>query len=160
LDRVEGRGTYDDDDETIQTVTVHARHGHVAGDLVTTRTITYTGAGGLTPAPSICQINWVYDTNSVTGKTVYTPSGTCPAVVTPTLAGFTANTAVVPAWAPGTTEKRPADTAVTVKYAAETAALPVTGSRDAWSVSLIALGALLVGLALTVVARRMPTRSR
>ncbi|MDR0849417.1 MAG: hypothetical protein LBN10_10360, partial [Propionibacteriaceae bacterium] len=70
---------------------------HVYGTLQTTRTITYTGAGDLTPTEVVQTVVWTTDTNLGTGVTTYTTTDSYPAVASPAIAGYAVDQAIVAA---------------------------------------------------------------
>ena len=113
---------YDFDDAADQTIRVHLSHGVDNGDLTTTRTIHYTGAGSRTPPDLRQTVTWTTVTDAVTGATTYTAaSAGYLAATSPGVAGYTADTPVVPALkvaSPATT--LPTSVDVTVTYAPNT----------------------------------------
>ncbi|WP_155287747.1 mucin-binding protein [Lacticaseibacillus zhaodongensis] len=100
--------TYDADDATTQTFTIHLQHGTSTQQLKTsvTRTINYVVADGGTqaPAPVVQQVDFTRTvtvdkvTGQVISSTPATPtSGDFAEVYTPNLKGYAADTIVVPA---------------------------------------------------------------
>ncbi|MDR3359574.1 MAG: hypothetical protein LBO20_02750, partial [Bifidobacteriaceae bacterium] len=148
VDRIEGADDayFDDLNDTTPTVTVHARHAHVYADGSASRTIVYQGAGDATPEPVVCQYGWTSDTDLAAGSTAYTIESGCPAVATPVLAGFTADTAEVPALLTGRVSARPEDTTVTVTYTATPAHARVVFWDDEAGVALAVSPIQLNGL--------------
>ncbi|WP_162259468.1 mucin-binding protein, partial [Lacticaseibacillus thailandensis] len=98
-------------------ITVHLTHHMTAGTATTTRTINYVVDGGGAPAPASVTQTAIYGTTTddVTGLTTATTDGTYGAVVTPALAGYTADQTQVAAATPDYTA---GDTSVTVHYTA------------------------------------------
>jgi hypothetical protein len=107
---------FDDDNSTDQQITVHVTHQHSYGELTTTRTIVYTGAGDLTPQPVTCVVEWSYDEDLALGVTTYESEAGCPEVPSPEIEGLVPSIAVVPA-IPAVTRVTPADATITVTYA-------------------------------------------
>lgn len=111
---------YDIDPAVDQTVTVHLAHRHTTGTMQTTRTINYSGAGDATPAAVTQTLSWTTSTDVITGAVTYASAQGYPAVTSPTVAGYLAAPATVPATsATATTATRPANTTVSVAYAAK-----------------------------------------
>ncbi|MDR0849805.1 MAG: hypothetical protein LBN10_12360 [Propionibacteriaceae bacterium] len=107
---------YDDDLAVDQTITVHLSHHHSVDSVETTRTITYTGAGDLTPEDVVQPLEWTKDTDKVTGAVTYTPTGSYPAVTSPIIHGYTVDLDVVEEISPDESTDAPSDTTVTVTY--------------------------------------------
>ena len=89
---------------------------HLVGTLVTTRTITYTGAGDLTPGDVVQTLTWATDTDPVTGIVIYTPTDSYPAVSTPTIDGYQPDRSIVNAVSLGVTTTMPLNLTETVTY--------------------------------------------
>ncbi|MDR2566847.1 MAG: PKD domain-containing protein, partial [Bifidobacteriaceae bacterium] len=103
--------TFDDDDQVEQVITVHLAHHHTQSSLVVTRTVEYSGAGALTPAPVVQDLSWLVDADDVTGEVVYSAAAGYPEVVSPVVPGFYADPRTVPATSPvAATPVRPVDT--------------------------------------------------
>ncbi|WP_173021196.1 mucin-binding protein [Secundilactobacillus folii] len=115
-------------------ITVHLVHKHSSTLPTgftgkTTRTINYTGAGSKTPTSVTQTLNWTTDTDLVTGTVTYTPAADSGYVEvdTPTVAGYTADQASVPAVTETATTKQPGDSSnVTVTYTANSVIADVT----------------------------------
>ena len=105
-------------------MTVHLAHHVTAGTATTTRTINYVVDGGGTTGPTsvIQTVVFATSTDDVTGLTTATAAGNYAAVATPTVAGYTADTARVTAATP---QYADGDAVVTVHYAANAEQLTV-----------------------------------
>lgn len=107
-------------DATANTITIHLTHEIAHQQVTTTRTITYVVAGPATAPQPVTQTGtWVVETDLVTGASVYTMTTGYRNAISPVLAGYTPDTAVLAAvyLAPQTTE--PDDTAAQVTYQAD-----------------------------------------
>jgi hypothetical protein len=112
---ITGATTYDDNPMADQVVTVHLTHHVTTSTLTTTRTITYTGAGHLTPAQVIQTQVWAVATDAATGVTTYRGSGYDP-VQSPVIADWSADIPSTPAQFAATTTTKPANETVTINY--------------------------------------------
>jgi hypothetical protein len=109
--------TYDTDPASVQDIVVHLSHIHTLGELKTTRTITYEGAGDLTPGPVVQAQTFATDKDQATGVTTYSGGAGYPAAISPEVAGHWPLTAQVPAVAAGApTTVKPVDSTVVVTY--------------------------------------------
>jgi hypothetical protein len=118
IDSIDNVVLFDDDNSATQEIVVHLTHIHDIGQTTFTRTINYTGAGDLNPAPVVQSQTYVWDKDQATGVTTYTNGTGYAAVTSPTnVTGYWPLTAVVPAVAanaaPSTTAT---NTTVTVQY--------------------------------------------
>jgi len=131
---IENVTLFDYDSTTNQTITVHLSHHHTMGSLITTRTITYAGAGDDTPVTVVQSILWTTDTDEVTGVTIYTSTVTeYPYVVSPTVPGFHPNIPETPAMpVPSSTTILPVSTMAsdTVTYTADNQTVTVVYVDD------------------------------
>ncbi|MCL2784626.1 MAG: hypothetical protein FWD55_04160 [Propionibacteriaceae bacterium] len=83
-----------------QTIRVHVTPEITTNDLVTKRTITYTGAGSRTPADTIQEQAWVVTTNQSTGAKTYAAAKGYAEVTTQTVVGYTTSPTTIPATDP------------------------------------------------------------
>jgi len=98
LDSVANVTNYDYDDSVDQVITVYLTHDVRVSSLTTTRTITYTGAGTLTPPVVVQSVTWTVTTDLATRITVYTTTaGEYPVLASPVLNGYTPDKARVDA---------------------------------------------------------------
>jgi len=141
-----------------QTVVVHLKHLVTPSDktVTSTRTITYVGAGDATPAAVAQVVTWTLATDEVTGATIYTDSSGYPAVATPVIGGFTADTDTVPAVAASVTQTLPADSTVTVTYQPVAVAISAVTGGGVVTGGLAGLGgaAIVLGLGVAVLGLR------
>ncbi|MBU7555393.1 MucBP domain-containing protein [Pediococcus ethanolidurans] len=86
------------------------------GEVTTTRTIKYIGAGSKTPQTQIQTIIYNTVTNEGTGETSYTPTGIYAKVNSPEISGYLADQRIVPEVIPSATLTVPTDSEVTVVY--------------------------------------------
>ncbi|WP_156302051.1 beta strand repeat-containing protein [Lacticaseibacillus pantheris] len=116
-------------------MTVHLAHHVTAGTATTTRTINYVVDGGGTTGPTsvIQTVVFATSTDDVTGLTTATAAGNYAAVATPTVAGYTADTARVTAATP---QYADGDAVVTVHYAANAEQLTVRYVDDVTGTTL------------------------
>ena len=107
-----------DDDMAVQTIIVHLVHQMSVTQMITTRTITYSGAGELTPATVVQSVQWTVTTDLVTKEIVYTTDEAgYPIVVSPLIDGYTARPGTVPDLSvPESTTDKPQSTTVAVVY--------------------------------------------
>ena len=146
--------TFDSDDSTDQTITVHLIHQKVITELTTTRTITCSGAG--TSTDIVQTVTWTVTTDSVTGATTYTTTDTgYPEVTCPAVPGYTPNPGTVPVLpVPSSTPDKPISTTVVVTYDKITIAVKTGGTvqhDNALTLTGLASALLIGGLA---IARR------
>ncbi|MCT3309958.1 mucin-binding protein [Lactiplantibacillus pentosus] len=119
-------------ENTSDNVVVHLQHAHStelpAGFTgTTTDTVTYVGLPtAKNPGNQQQTVTWTTSTDLVTGVTTYTPTNQTDAVRTPLVAGYTADTTVVPASDYVATTTAPIDQLTQVTYSANAATLQVT----------------------------------
>ncbi|WP_260209132.1 mucin-binding protein [Lactiplantibacillus pentosus] len=119
-------------ENTSDNVVVHLQHAHStelpAGFTgTTTDTVTYVGLPtAKNPGNQQQTVTWTTSTDLVTGVTTYTPTNQTDAVRTPLVAGYTADTTVVPASDYVATTTAPTDQLTQVTYSANAATLQVT----------------------------------
>ncbi|MDR2565540.1 MAG: hypothetical protein LBC97_05670 [Bifidobacteriaceae bacterium] len=119
---------YDGDNSTTQEIVLHLVHIHTLGQVTATRTITYEGAGDLTP-PAVVQTQTVdTDKDEVTGVTTYANGSGYPAVVSPEVEGYWPLTAVVPAVG-ASTSAEPQNLTVTVRYVTDEPQLAIASEH-------------------------------
>ncbi|WP_171001265.1 mucin-binding protein [Secundilactobacillus hailunensis] len=118
-------GTYTFTAVPKQTVDVHLTHVITNGHKTTTRTINYVvndlNYRGQNPETQTQTMNWNTTTDQATGQSVATSANAYYQVVTPTIAGYTADDSQVAqkAYGPVETSKIPANETVTVTYKAD-----------------------------------------
>ncbi|MDV7718799.1 LPXTG cell wall anchor domain-containing protein [Pediococcus ethanolidurans] len=86
------------------------------GQVSTTRTIEYVGAGEKTPKTQIQTVVYKTITNKGTGEISYTPIGVYAAVNSPKVSGYTVDKKIVPEFIPTATTTAPTSSIVTVTY--------------------------------------------
>ncbi|MDR2974275.1 MAG: hypothetical protein LBV00_06125 [Propionibacteriaceae bacterium] len=107
---------YDIDPAVAQAIVVHLKHHHTVGTMTTARTITYTGAGDLTPQPVVQNQTWTTDTDDLTHLVTYAGPG-YPAQTSPLIDGYATATLTAPATGAVTASSiRPTNLAFTVAY--------------------------------------------
>ncbi|WP_202813372.1 mucin-binding protein, partial [Paucilactobacillus vaccinostercus] len=74
---------------TNQTVTINYTPALVHGEVTVDRTISYEKINGSKlQADTVQQVTYKFETNKVSGETVYTPQGFYPAIVSPSFSGY------------------------------------------------------------------------
>jgi hypothetical protein len=109
---------YDDDNASVQQITVHLAHIHTLGTATQTRTIVYQGAGDATPATVTQSQTFNTDKDEATGVTTYSDRTGLAAVPNPVIAGYWLLDPDVPAMSAGgaVVTTAPGNITVTVRY--------------------------------------------
>lgn len=124
LSSIDNAATFDG--TATQTITVHLAHSRTTTSMATTRTISYTGAEA-NPADVVQTIDWEVSTDNLTGAVTYSNTTGYPEVASPTIAGYVAQPASVPAVAAVTgTTTVPTNETAAVVYAPEVSQVTVT----------------------------------
>ena len=128
-----------------QTITVHLTQQLRLVPFFTTRTITYVGAGSLTPVEVVQIVDWFEATSIATGEVSYILAAGGAAVMSPAVEGFTASARYVQGISSARTTVRPVDSTVVVTYTV-TPAVPTGGTSQPSSLALsLGLGLALMG---------------
>ena len=109
---------FDFDDAVDQEVLVHLTHQMAQSTMSTTRTITFEGAGAVTPADVVQPVQWTVTTDMVTKEIVYTTDDKgYPAVTSPAVDGYTAQLDLTPTLSvPASSTDKPQSITVEVAY--------------------------------------------
>jgi hypothetical protein len=109
--------TFDSDPSADQTITVHLGHIHTAGTLAVNRVVRYQGAGDATPVEVTQVVEWITDTDEVTGVVLYSAPAGYERLDSPRLYGFDVDKPLVDSTSgvPSTTTP-PVDTTEVVTY--------------------------------------------
>ncbi|KRM12345.1 KxYKxGKxW signal peptide domain-containing protein [Paucilactobacillus suebicus] len=112
-------GTYMFTADANQAVQVHVTHIVTSGSITTTNTITYLGLPTSDAQPnSVTSVDWTTSTDQATGTITYQPSIQTNSIVSPVIAGYTADTPTV-TFSQETTTKEPENQNVSVTYEAD-----------------------------------------
>lgn len=112
-------GTYTFTADANQAVQVHVTHIVTSGSITTTNTITYLGLLNSDAQPnSVTSVDWTTSTDQATGTITYQPSVQTNSIVSPVIAGYTADTPTV-TFSQETTTKEPENQNVSVTYEAD-----------------------------------------
>ncbi|MDR0489110.1 MAG: hypothetical protein LBG99_06930 [Propionibacteriaceae bacterium] len=122
-----------------QVIRAYLRHTLTeVGTHETTRTVTYAGAGNLTPKPVVQTLAWTVYTDDITGATVWVSESGYAAVASQSIEGYKPNIAAVGATDGTTVRVEPTSTEVTVTYAPAVKA-DTGGTVESSSALLIAM---------------------
>ena len=128
---VEAPQTFDSDDSTNQTVTVHMVHQRTTSETTTSRTIACSAAGTVLPSNIVQTVLWTVTTDLVTGAITYTPQTPgYPEASCPNVPGYTANPSIVPALPLGPTPDMPSSSIVPVTYVKTALSIATGGAAE------------------------------